>query len=272
MGFGLFGLIIVIILIIVVIAVLWGIGAYNRMVRARNLVEQSWNQIDVELNRRYDLIPNLVNTIKGATNYEKSTLESVVGLRNQAASLAGSHADLAQRSGVEDRLSAEIRNLITMTVEAYPDLKSNASFIQLQNELSEIESRIANARKYYNANVGAYNTAIESFPNSMLAGIGHFIKADYFQIQDPSVRQAPVVDFTGYAPTPGSPQIPAQGYAPAQPTPGYTPAPTPGYTPAPPAALPQQMNAPFAQPPAPGPAGDYQQPNFTQSSGVQDQR
>ena len=259
------GLAIVIILIIVVIAVLWGIGAYNRMVRARNLVEQSWNQIDVELNRRYDLIPNLVNTIKGATNYEKSTLESVVGLRNQAASLAGSHADPAQRSGVEDRLSAEIRNLITMTVEAYPDLKSNASFIQLQNELSEIESRIANARKYYNANVGAYNTAIESFPNSMLAGIGHFIKADYFQIQDPSVRQAPVVDFSGsasgYTPAPGS--VPSQGYAPA---------PTPGYTPAPPAALPQQMNAPFAQPPAPGPAGDYQQPNFTQSSGVQDQR
>ena len=247
---GSFGIIVVIILVLVVIAVLWGIGAYNRMVKARNLVEQSWNQIDVELNRRYDLIPNLVNTIKGATNYEKSTLESVVGLRNQAASLAGSHADPAQRSGVEDKLSAEVRNLITMTVEAYPDLKSNASFIQLQNELSEIESRIANARKYYNANVGAYNTAIESFPNSMLAGMGHFVRADYFQIQDPGVRQAPVVDFSGSpAPVPGN---------------------APGYTPAPPAALPQQMDAPFAQPPAPGPAGDYQQPNFNQSSGVQD--
>ena len=250
-------IIVVIILVLIVIAVLWGIGAYNRMVRARNLVEQSWNQIDVELNRRYDLIPNLVNTIKGATNYEKSTLESVVGLRNQAASLAGSHADPAQRSGIEDQLSAQIRNLITMTVEAYPDLKSNASFIQLQNELSEIESRIANARKYYNANVGAYNTAIESFPNSMLAGIGHFIKADYFQIQDPGVRQAPVVDFSGSAPAPG--------YTPAPPAAGYTPAP-----PASPAALPQQMNAPFAQPPVPGQAGDYQQPDFTQSSGIQD--
>ena len=255
----------VIIIVLIVIAVLWGISAYNKMVRARNLVEQSWNQIDVELNRRYDLIPNLVNTIKGSTNFEKSTLESVVGLRNQAASLAGTHADPAQRSGIEDQLSAEIHNLVNMTVEAYPDLKSNANFMQLQNELSEIESRIANARKYYNANVGAYNTAIESFPNSLLTGVGHFVKADYFQIQDPGVRQAPVVDFGGSAP--GYAPSPAPGYAPS-PAPGYAPA--PGYTPAPPAALPQQMNAPFAQPPAAGPVGDYQQPSFNQSSGVQD--
>ena len=255
--------IVLIILIIAVIVVLWGITAFNRMVKARNLVEQSWNQIDVELNRRYDLIPNLVNTIKGATGFEKSTLESVVGLRNQAAYLASNHANPAQRSGVEDQLSAELRNLVSVTVEAYPDLKANASFLQLQNELTEIESRIANARKYYNANVGAYNTTIESFPNSMLTGMGHFIKADYFQIQDPGVRQAPVVDFGGSAPAPG--------YTPAA-TPATPAPPTPGYTPAPPAGLPQQMNAPFAQPPAPDPAGDYQQPIFTQQSGIQDQR
>jgi len=248
-------ILLVIILVIIVIAVLWAISAYNSMVKARNLVEQSWNQIDVELNRRYDLIPNLVNTIKGATNYEKSTLEAVVGLRNQAAILASNKADPTQRAGVEDRLSAEVRNLVTMTVEAYPDLKSNASFIQLQNELSQIESRIANARKYYNANVGAYNTAIESFPNSMLTGIGHFIKADYFQIQDPSVRQNPVVDFG----------------------PSFSPTPPPlsdGYVPAPP-SLPQQMSTPFAQPPAPAAdasASDYSQPNFTQPSGIQDQK
>ena len=251
-------LVLIIIFIIIVILAVGGIGAYNRMVKARNLVEQSWNQIDVELNRRYDLIPNLVNTIKGATNFEKSTLESVVGLRNQAASLASSHADPTQRAQVEDRLSTEVRNLVSMTVEAYPDLKANASFLQLQNELSEIESRIANARKYYNANVGSYNTAIQSFPNSLLAGIGHFVKADYFQIQDPGVRQAPVVDF-GPGATPG---MPASGYAPAPPTQGYTPAPP---------SLPQQMNAPFAQPPAPGSVGDYQQPDFTQPSGIQDQ-
>ncbi|MCL2735093.1 MAG: LemA family protein [Propionibacteriaceae bacterium] len=236
----------IIIVVIIVGIVLWGISAYNRMVRQRNLVEQSWNQIDVELNRRYDLIPNLVNTIKGATGYEQSTLEAVVGLRNQAAALAGSRANPAQRAQVEEQLSSQLQNLVAFTVEAYPDLKANAGFVQLQGELSQIESRIANARKYYNANVGAYNAMIESFPNSMLAGIGHFTRADYFQIQDPSVRQVPVVDFG----TPGAPAAPSAA----------------------PAALPQQMSTPFATPPAPAPGADWAQPNFSQPSGVPDQK
>jgi len=237
------GLVIALIVIVVIIVILAAImiGAYNRMVRGRNLVEQSWNQIDVELNRRYDLIPNLVNTIKGATTYEQSTLESVVGLRNQAAALAGQKADPAQRAEVEAQLSRQLQNLVSVTVEAYPQLQANAGFMQLQNELSEIESRIANARKYYNANVGNYNTMIESFPNSLMAGMGHFVKAEYFQIQDPGVRATPVVDF--------GPSAPAA-------TPGAVP------------ALPTQVDAPFAQPPAQ--PGDFAQPDFSQQSGVPD--
>ncbi|MDR0489403.1 MAG: LemA family protein [Propionibacteriaceae bacterium] len=236
---GTVGLIFIVILVLVVGVVLWVIGAYNRMVQGRNLVEESWNQIDVELNRRYDLIPNLVNTIKGATDHEKSTLESVIGLRNQATALAGSHADPAQRAAVEAQLTSQLQNLVSVTMEAYPDLKANASFIQLQKELSEIEARIANARKYYNANVGSYNTMIESFPNSLIAG-GRFSKAQYFQIQDPGMRQAPTVDF------------------------GTAPAAAPAETP----ALPPQTSEPFAAPPAPG--GDYVQPDYTQASGVSD--
>lgn len=230
-------IILIVLLVAVVGAVLWAISTYNRMVKGRNLVEESWNQIDVELNRRYDLIPNLVNTIKGATGHEKSTLESVVGLRNQAQALAGSHADPAQRAQIEDQLTSQLQTMLAVTVEAYPDLKANTNFMQLQNELSEIEARIANARKYYNANVGSFNTLIESFPNSIIAG-GRFTKATYFQIQDPGIRQTPTVDFGTQAP-----------------------AETP--------AISAQMTDPFPQ--APAPAGDYAQPDFTQTSGMADQ-
>ncbi len=235
-------IVLVVILLIIIALIAWVIASHNRMVRAKNLVEESWNQIDVELNRRYDLIPNLVNTIKGATNFEQSTLEAVVGLRNQAAALAGDKAHPAQRAQVEEQLSSQLQNLVAVTVEAYPTLKSNASFLQLQQQLGEIESRIANARKYYNANVGDYNTMIQTFPNSLIAG-NKFLKADYFQIADPAMRQNPVVDFRSAAPA--SPQ------------------------PVPPAALPAEPSAPFATPPAP--AGEYAQPDFSRPSDVQDQ-
>jgi len=247
------GLVITLIVIVVVVLILGGIvvSLYNRMVRGRNLVEQSWNQIDVELNRRYDLIPNLVNTIKAATSYEKSTLESVVGLREQATALASQKADPTHRAEVEDQLSRELQNLVTVTVEAYPQLQANAGFLDLQKELSDVESRIANARKYYNANVGNYNTLIESFPNSLLTGIGHFVRADYFQIQDPGVRATPVVNFDAAAPAAG-------------------PSASPAIAPVAPPPLPAQPAAPFAPPPAE--PGDFAQPDFSRSSGVPDQK
>ncbi|MCL2784882.1 MAG: LemA family protein [Propionibacteriaceae bacterium] len=232
---------VVLILILVGLA-LWVIGIYNRMIQGRNLVEQSWNQIDVELNRRYDLIPNLVSTIKGATTHEQSTLESVVGLRNQAAALASSNADPALRADIEGQLTTQLRNLFSVTVESYPDLKANANFMQLQNELAQIETRIANSRKYYNANVGTFNTLIESFPNSIIAGAAHFTKADYFQIQEPAARQVPTVDFSTAAPA----------------------------APVAPVAEPTQMAEPFTAPPDTTGA-DYAQPDFTQQSKVADQ-
>ena len=269
------GTALIVILVIAVVIVVWAIGVYNRMITSRNLVEQSWNQIDVELNRRYDLIPNLVNTIKGATGYEKSTLESVIGLRNQAAALAGSKANPAQRAEVEQQLTSQLQNLVAVTVEAYPDLKANASFMQLQNELSEIEARIANARKYYNANVGNYNTLIQTFPNSFVANtFGHFIKADYFQVQDPNVRAVPTVDFSagpavnfGQTATPAIPPTapPVAPYAP--PVQPYA-APAQSY--ATPVQPPIQQPGPFQTPPAPG--GEFSQPDFTQQSGVYDQK
>ncbi len=283
---------VIVIIVIIAALALVAVSTHNRMVRAKNLVEQSWNQIDVELNRRYDLVPNLVNTIKGATSYEKDTLEAVVSLRNQAALLAGAKADPAQRAQIEDQLSSQLRNLVTVTSEAYPDLRANAGFVQLQAELSGIESRIANARKYYNATVGDYNTMIESFPGSLMAGRG-FPRAEYFQLPDQAIRQNPVVDFSGSAPmtppTGGSPLPPFPGQAPAHPgavTEGYAPYPgatTPGYTPAPganPPALPAQTSAPLADPsggaaaPAVPPASEpgYSQPDFSRPSGVPDSK
>jgi LemA protein len=249
----------IILIVLAVLVVLWIIGVYNKMVRGKNLVEESWNQIDVELNRRYDLIPNLVNTIKGATAHEKETLESVIGLRNQAAALAGSNASPAQRAQVEEQLTSQLQNLVNVTVEKYPELRANENFLKLQSELSEIESRIANSRKYYNANVGNFNTLIESFPNSIIAG-GRFKKASYFQIQDPAIRQNPVVDFS----TSPAPATPPADTAEAPALTDTTSAPIAIDA----STIPTQVADPFPETPAP--AGDYSQPDFSQSSKVKD--
>ena len=141
-GFWIFLLLIV---ILVVGAVLYGIGGYNSLVRMRNLVEESWRQVDVELNRRYDLIPNLVETVKGYARHESGTLEEVVRLRNQAAGMGGAPSE--QRAGIEDQLSGAVRQLL-VTVEAYPDLKANTNFVELQRQLADTEDRIANGRRY----------------------------------------------------------------------------------------------------------------------------
>jgi LemA protein len=149
--------------------------------------------VDVELNRRYDLIPNLVETVKGYASHESGTLEEVVRLRNQAAGMA-TGAPSEQRAGVEEQLSGAIRQLL-VTVEAYPDLKANTNFLELQRQLADTEDRIANGRRYYNANVRNYNTRIESFPTNIIAGFGKFERATYFEVNDAAVRQAPKVSF-----------------------------------------------------------------------------
>jgi LemA protein len=245
----------VVIGVLVVVIVVWGIGAYNGFVRLRNMIEQSWRQVDVELNRRYELIPNIVETVKGYTGHERGTLEGVTALRNQAAALAAQSngQPTAERAQVESQLSAMVHNLI-VSVEAYPELKANANFLALQQELAATEDRVANGWRFYNANVGDYNTKIESFPGNLIANFAKFQHANYFEAPDQS-RMAPRVDFTGFGSQPPvAPQAqPPYGTAPqvpSQPPYGSVPPAQPTYNAVPQAPIQPPYNAvPPAQPP-----------------------
>ena len=188
--------VIIIILVIVVILALIGVSSYNGFVKSRNLIQESWRQIDVELNRRYELIPNLVETVRAYAAHERNTLEDITRLRSQAQQLSQSEGALPsqERADVEAALSGAVRNLI-VSVEAYPDLKSNQNFLELQRQLAETEDRIAAGRRFYNANVRVYNTKVESLPSNIIANMFKFDKATYFQVDEPAVRQAPDVNF-----------------------------------------------------------------------------
>ena len=188
--------VIIIILVIVVILALIGAASYNGFVKSRNLIQESWRQIDVELNRRYELIPNLVETVRAYAAHERNTLEDITRLRSQAQQLSQSEGSLPsqQRADVEAALSGAVHNLI-VSVEAYPDLSSNQNFLELQRQLAETEDRIAAGRRFYNANVRVYNTKIESVPSNIIAGMFKFEKATYFEVEEPAVRQAPDVNF-----------------------------------------------------------------------------
>lgn len=224
------------VLLIILVIVIGGalglfIAPYNSLVRLRNVIQESWRQVDVELNRRYELIPNLVETVRAGAAHERNTLEEVTRLRNQAVQMAsGSHSDGPdpQRDQIESQLTGAVRNLMVQ-VEAYPQLRSNENFLELQRELAATEDRIANGRRYYNANVRAYNTKIESFPSNLAANMFHFEKAGYFQVDDAAVRSAPTVNFGEISQRPpqsepGAPgqleqggQTPAPGYQIQQP-------------------------------------------------------
>ena len=147
-------IIVLVILAIVVVLGLVAMSMYNGFVKQRNMIQESWRQVDVELNRRYELIPNLVETVRAFAAHERNTLEDVTRLRNQAAQVASQEGDMPseQRAQTEEALSGAVRNLL-VSVEAYPDLKSNQNFLHLQKELTETEDRIAAGRRYYNANV-----------------------------------------------------------------------------------------------------------------------
>ena len=233
-----------IIVVIGLIAVLWGVGVYNGFVKGRNLIQESWRQIDVELNRRYDLIPNLIETVRGFAAHERNTLEEVTRLRNTAAQLASeSHgAPSQQRAAVESELGQAVRNLI-VSVEAYPDLKSNVNFLELQRELTDTEDRIAAGRRFYNANVRDYNTKLETVPSNIIAGFANFEKATYFEVNDAMVRQAPSVNFGEISSRPGV----GQGNQ------GSSALPNPG-----------QSNQPYSAPPA-NQQQQQQQPQWQQS-------
>ncbi len=192
------GIIFIVLLLVAVGLGVYAVSGYNSLVRMRNQVEESWRQVDVELNRRYDLIPNLVETVKGYARHEQGTLEDVVRLRNQAAGM-GQGGAAEQRAAVEDQLSAAVSRLL-VTVEAYPALKASASSVELQRQLADTEDRIAAGRRYYNATVRGYNTRLESFPTSLIASRFRFERATYFEVDEAAVRQAPTVSFgTGAA-------------------------------------------------------------------------
>ena len=176
---------------VVVLLVLWVIGVYNGLVRSRNAVDESWAGIDVELKRRHDLVPNLVETVKGYAAHERGTLEAVIQARNAAAAPQASPAAAAQ---AESMLTAGLRQIFALS-ERYPDLKANASFQQLQGALADTEDRIQRARSVYNGNVRTLNTSIEVFPGNLVAGSFGFSKREYFELDDTAQREAPKVSF-----------------------------------------------------------------------------
>jgi LemA protein len=167
----------------------WFLATFNNLVRARNHVRESWAGIDTELKRRYDLIPNLVETVKGYAAHERATLEQVIAARARAAASKGSPASQAED---ENAFIASIRQLLAV-VENYPDLKANENFLALQRELANTEDRIQAARRFYNANVRDMNNRVEMFPSSIIASLFTFRREEYFEIEDASIRQAPQV-------------------------------------------------------------------------------
>ena len=215
--------IVVIIIVIVVLAIiigLAGIVSYNRFVKQRNLCKESWRQIDVELQRRHDLIPNLVETVKGYATQERGVLESVTQARAAAESVRRDPgAGPAQQAQAEGALGRAVTGLFA-TVEAYPQLQSNQNFLVLQQQLAETEDRIAAGRRFYNANVRGYNTRIEAFPSSLIAKTGNFAPEEYFEVDDPNVRANVAVNFSevgqSIPPAQQQGQVPQGRYAPQQ--------------------------------------------------------
>lgn len=178
---------------VVVVVILFVIGVYNGLVRVREQVRAAWAQIDVLLKRRYDLIPNLVETVKGYAAHEKETLTGVIAARNQAVAAAGS-GDPAKTVAAEGVLSGALRQLFAV-VEAYPDLKANQNFMQLQGELTGTENQIGVQRQAYNSLVAGYNAMVLSFPNNLIAGPFGFTAQPFFEVQDAAQREAPQVKF-----------------------------------------------------------------------------
>ncbi len=207
----------IVILAIILVLVIWFITTYNALVQLRNRVTNGWAQVDVLLKKRADLIPNVVETVKGYAGHENAVLTQVTQARANvvdAASQPGS--SLATRMNAENQLSRAMLNLRAV-VEAYPDLKANVNFMDLQQQLAQIEEQIAYGRQFYNDVVLKYNTKIQSIPSNIVAGLGHFVEAANFTVGDDE-RQAPRVNFAQQTPQFPTQQPGAPMGAPMQPT------------------------------------------------------
>ena len=182
-------IVVIVIVVILVLLLLYVFSQYNGLVRLRNRVEAAWAQIDVQLKRRWDLIPNLVETVKGYASHERETLEAVIAARNAATTASGP----AQAAQSDNLLTGALRQLFAVA-EAYPDLKANTNFLQLQEELTGTEGRIAYARQYYNDSVQKFNTKTQTVPSSIIANMFGFKEKEYFEPEQ-EARATPHVQF-----------------------------------------------------------------------------
>jgi LemA protein len=187
------GLVVIVLIAVFVVVLLWFAAMYNGLVRRRVEADNAWSQIDVQLKRRYDLIPNLVETVKGYAGHERGTLEAVIAARARAVDT--SNSGVAARAEAEGQLSQALGRLIAVS-EAYPDLKANANFAALQEELTSTENKIGFSRQHYNDCVAGYESARQSFPTAIVAGAFNFGPREYFKVAEGAVeREAPKVKF-----------------------------------------------------------------------------
>src|SRR5689334_9626327 len=185
----------IVLLVVVALLVFWLIGAYNKLISLKNQVANAWKQIDVQLKRRHDLIPNLVETVRGAMSFERETLEAVVAARNQAISIERGNATVAQTAAAESQLTGALSRLMAV-VEAYPTLKATGNVAQLQEELTSTENKISFARQLYNDTVTLYNTKQQQFPTNLVAGMAGASPAELWEITDVAERAVPNVDLS----------------------------------------------------------------------------
>ena len=184
-------IILAVLLLLFVFIAVYAVGIYNKLVKLKNLVAEAWSGIDVQLKKRYDLIPNLVETVKGYAAHEKETFENVTKARaaaQQATTVEGQQV-------AENKLNGALMNLMAVA-ERYPDLKANTNFLELQGALSAIEGDIEKARRYYNGNVREQNTLIDSFPSNVVANSFNFAKSTFFELENPAEKNAPQVKFS----------------------------------------------------------------------------
>ncbi len=185
-------IVLIVIAAVLVLLILWLVAKYNVLVRFRNQVRNAWAQIDVQLKRRWDLIPNLVETVKGYTKHEAETLQRVTEARGAAQRAAGQ--GVAKQAEAESMLSGALGRLLVV-VEAYPDLKANQNYLALQEELTSTENKIGFSRQFYNDSAMRLNNSIQMFPTNIVAGMFHFSPAEFFELKEEAAREAPKVKF-----------------------------------------------------------------------------